>query len=334
MGLADPGHDVVRGTRPSCHWPSRPHHPGCSRPPTWACSARPPTPRPTGQTVLVWGGSTSVGSNAIQLAIAAGYEVITTASPRNFDYVRSPWVATLVFDYNSPTVVPDIVAAFDGRTLAGAIAFGTTGADSCVGIAGKLKGNKFVSVASTPVSFASLADDNRGRFERVRVMLRLIGANVALQAGSPKPRSSCEVHLWDVAEEQRGQYRDLPRLPAGRTCRRPLPGGTEAHRRRAERRRFSAGYGHPTQGWSPRRRSSSPSCDPGVRLVIGTNIICSLPRRETDGKNKKETRAPCVHGQSDPLDRCGRGRGIPGRFELLHCWAGLVIATLEQRVFG
>jgi NADPH:quinone reductase-like Zn-dependent oxidoreductase len=44
---------------------------------------------PTGETVLVWGGSTSVGSNAIQLAAAAGYEAITTASPRNFSYVRS-----------------------------------------------------------------------------------------------------------------------------------------------------------------------------------------------------------------------------------------------------
>ena len=32
----------------------------------------------TGKTLLVWGGSTSVGSNAIQLAVAAGYEVFTT----------------------------------------------------------------------------------------------------------------------------------------------------------------------------------------------------------------------------------------------------------------
>jgi NADPH:quinone reductase-like Zn-dependent oxidoreductase len=30
------------------------------------------TPRPTGETLLVWDGSTSVGSNAIQLAVAAG----------------------------------------------------------------------------------------------------------------------------------------------------------------------------------------------------------------------------------------------------------------------
>jgi NADPH:quinone reductase-like Zn-dependent oxidoreductase len=41
------------------------------------------SPRPTGEVVLVWGGSTSVGSNAIQLAAAAGYEVITTCPPRS-----------------------------------------------------------------------------------------------------------------------------------------------------------------------------------------------------------------------------------------------------------
>jgi NADPH:quinone reductase-like Zn-dependent oxidoreductase len=46
-------------------------------------------PTPTGQTLLVWGGSTSFGSKAIQLAAAASYDVVTTALPRNFDYVNS-----------------------------------------------------------------------------------------------------------------------------------------------------------------------------------------------------------------------------------------------------
>jgi NADPH:quinone reductase-like Zn-dependent oxidoreductase len=64
-------------------------------------------PTPTEQTVLVWGGSTSAGSNAIQLAVAAGYEVITTASPRNYDFVKSLG-ASAVFDYNSATVIPDV----------------------------------------------------------------------------------------------------------------------------------------------------------------------------------------------------------------------------------
>jgi NADPH:quinone reductase-like Zn-dependent oxidoreductase len=43
------------------------------------------SPDQTGQTVLIWGGTTSVGCNAIQFAVAAGYKVITTASPKHFD---------------------------------------------------------------------------------------------------------------------------------------------------------------------------------------------------------------------------------------------------------
>ena len=97
----------------------------------------------------MWGGSTSVGSNAIQLAAAAGYEVITTASPRNFDYVKSLGAAQ-VFDYNSPSVMPDIIAAFAGRTLAGAIAFGTTSAASCIRIAGACQNGKQVRVHRQP----------------------------------------------------------------------------------------------------------------------------------------------------------------------------------------
>jgi NADPH:quinone reductase-like Zn-dependent oxidoreductase len=135
---------------------------------------RPPSleAAPAGQTVLVWGGSTSVGSNAIQLAAAAGYEVITTASPRNFEYVKSLGAAH-VFDYHSPSVVPDIIAAFEGRTLAGAIVFGTTSGDSCVRIVGACqKGSKFVSLGSPAVSFESLADDNHSRLELPRLAMR------------------------------------------------------------------------------------------------------------------------------------------------------------------
>lgn len=72
----------------------------------------------TGQVLLVWGGASSVGSCAIQLAVAAGYEVVTTASRHNFDIVTKLG-ASLVFDYSDATVVADIVAALDGKTLAG-----------------------------------------------------------------------------------------------------------------------------------------------------------------------------------------------------------------------
>jgi len=136
--------------------------------------------------VLVWGGSTSVGSNAIQLAVAAGYDVITTASPRNFDYVTSLG-ACQVFDYNSPTVVDDIVAAFQGRTLAGALALGTTSADACAAIVRACTGKKFVSIASTPVSFDGLADQNRARFALPRLIFQLVSANMSL-ALKTRPR--------------------------------------------------------------------------------------------------------------------------------------------------
>ncbi|MGV8872651.1 MAG: zinc-binding alcohol dehydrogenase family protein [Rhodococcus sp. (in: high G+C Gram-positive bacteria)] len=135
----------------------------------------------TGHTVLIWGGSTSVGTNAIQLAVAAGYDVVTTCSPRNFDFVRSLGAAE-VFDYNAPTVVPDIIAAFRDRTLAGAIAIGTTSANACLRIVAGCTGRKFVSVATPPVSFAGLADEHRTRFTAVRTVSRLITSNIALHA--------------------------------------------------------------------------------------------------------------------------------------------------------
>ncbi len=134
----------------------------------------------TGETVLVWGGSTSVGSNAIQLAVAAGYDVITTASPRNFDHVRSLG-ATQVFDYSSATVVPDIIAAFQGKPLAGAFAIGTGSAEACSDVVRACTGRKFISTASTPVSLAGLAGEHRSRLQLPRLLLRLVSSTAAFQ---------------------------------------------------------------------------------------------------------------------------------------------------------
>ena len=108
------------------------------------------SPKPTGKTLLIWGGSTSVGCNAIQLAVAAGYEVITTCSPKNFEYVKKLG-ASQAFDYNSKTVVKDIIRAFKGKPTAGALAIGYRSAESCLDILAKCTGNKFLSMASYPV---------------------------------------------------------------------------------------------------------------------------------------------------------------------------------------
>jgi len=110
------------------------------------------SPKPTGKTLLVWGGSTSVGSNAIQLAVAAGYEVIATASPRNFDYCKRLG-AVAVFDYRSPAAAVDIARAFEGRICAGAIAIGFGSVEACLDIVYASKGDKFVAIASPSVSF-------------------------------------------------------------------------------------------------------------------------------------------------------------------------------------
>jgi NADPH:quinone reductase-like Zn-dependent oxidoreductase len=106
-------------------------------------------PKPTGKTLPIWGGSTSVGINAIQLAVAAGYEVITTASPRNFSLVKKLG-ASQVFDYNSPKVIPDVIAAFKGKTTAGALSIGQGAAEACSEILASCTGNKFLSMISYP----------------------------------------------------------------------------------------------------------------------------------------------------------------------------------------
>ena len=102
------------------------------------------------KTLLIWGGSTSVGSNAIQLAVAAGYEVIATSSPRNFEYVKKLG-ASQVFDYNSKTVIKDIIRAFEGKTSAGAFSIGYGAADACLSILAKCKGQKFLTMATYPM---------------------------------------------------------------------------------------------------------------------------------------------------------------------------------------
>ena len=78
-----------------------------------------PAQKPTGKILLVWGGASSVGGSAIQLAVAAGYDVIATASAKNFDYVKKLG-AKEVYDYSSETVVADLIKAFEGKTIAGA----------------------------------------------------------------------------------------------------------------------------------------------------------------------------------------------------------------------
>ena len=99
----------------------------------------------TGKSVLIWGGSSAVGSNAIQLVKAAGFEVVTTCSPRNFDYVKRLG-ADKAFDYNSPSLISDVVTEIDKGTCAAIYMAAGKVADACQV---SLKSKQKLLVAST-----------------------------------------------------------------------------------------------------------------------------------------------------------------------------------------
>ncbi|KAI9660443.1 MAG: hypothetical protein M1821_009793 [Bathelium mastoideum] len=111
----------------------------------------------TDKTLLVWGGASSVGCNAIQLAVAAGYEVFTTASPKNFDFVKKLG-ASQVFDYNDSNVVDQLVDALKGKSMPGVFdsigesaVIGFHGAvDKCVEVASRCDCVKFVASTQPP----------------------------------------------------------------------------------------------------------------------------------------------------------------------------------------
>jgi NADPH:quinone reductase-like Zn-dependent oxidoreductase len=111
------------------------------------------SPKPLSRTVVIWGGSSSVGSTAIQLAVASGATVFTTASSHNKDFCLRLG-AKQVFDYHSPTIEDDLVSALKGSTLAGIYhAAGPSSAVlSCAQIAARSEGKALVVTVRGPPS--------------------------------------------------------------------------------------------------------------------------------------------------------------------------------------
>jgi NADPH:quinone reductase-like Zn-dependent oxidoreductase len=127
-------------------------------------------PKPRNEWVIVWGGATSVGSNAIQLAVAAGYSVVSTASPKNFDYLKSLGAAE-AFDYRSKDAVRDVVTALLGKEVVGAFAIGAGSALDCIDILAQCRGRKFVANCSADIPFDVLGG---GRTIGLLAILRLL----------------------------------------------------------------------------------------------------------------------------------------------------------------
>ncbi|MCS5732828.1 zinc-binding alcohol dehydrogenase family protein [Herbiconiux daphne] len=139
-------------------------------------------PVPTGRTVVIWGGSTSVGSNAIQLAAASGHRVVTTASPRNHDRLRELG-ADLAIDYRSPRALADVVSAVGGADVAGVLAVGRGSAEPSVAVAAAT-GARRVALASPSVSFGALPRRAGPSAAFVRTMTALVARNIALQVSA------------------------------------------------------------------------------------------------------------------------------------------------------
>ncbi|KAK7032846.1 chaperonin 10-like protein, partial [Favolaschia claudopus] len=64
--------------------------------------------------ILVWAGASSVGQYTIQLAKLSGLRVVTTASPKNHELLKTLG-ADAVFDYRDPEVVSKIRAWTDNQ---------------------------------------------------------------------------------------------------------------------------------------------------------------------------------------------------------------------------
>ena len=149
-----------------------------------------------GDSVLVWGAATSVGSCAVQLAAAAGYRVIATCSAHNFEYARSLG-ATACVDYHDPAAAARVVEAIGGSPLAGVLCVAVGAGGACIDVAGRCAGARRVAMASVPVSLVDAPLEAQFRWNLGRLPRLALGfAGLALRARLRAVRTSS---IWGTA---------------------------------------------------------------------------------------------------------------------------------------
>lgn len=126
------------------------------------------------ETLLLWGGSSSVGSSVVQLAVASGYSVVATASPSNYGYVKNLGVS-LVLDYHNPDIVPILVQLLQHRQTTVVGAYDAIGTEVTVrqtaAVLQALGGGKIASVGVAPT------DVGEGKVQ----VARISAANITTQ---------------------------------------------------------------------------------------------------------------------------------------------------------
>ena len=149
-----------------------------------------------GETILIQGGAGGVAGFAIQLAKHLGATVVTTASPRNHDYVRGLG-ADRVIDYNTE----DFAASLSGCD----VVFDTVGGEVQVKSYDVLKpGGRLVFIAAAPAGFTPSRQDVevlRPRVARDRAHLERM--KNLLAEGAVWPPAITRYKLADAAEAHR-----------------------------------------------------------------------------------------------------------------------------------
>ncbi len=107
--------------------------------------------------MLVWGGASSIGSAAVQVARLMGFQIYVTASEKHHGYLKGLGAST-VFEYRAEDVVERIVRAAkeDGVTVR--MGFDAVGQlESCLQILKELKGDGTAMLAeAVPLSADSM----------------------------------------------------------------------------------------------------------------------------------------------------------------------------------
>ncbi|KAL8887551.1 MAG: hypothetical protein Q9215_004893 [Flavoplaca cf. flavocitrina] len=104
------------------------------------------------EAILIWGGSSSVGSLAVQSAKTMGFTVYATAGAQNLEYVKSLG-AKAVFDYKSSDVISQIAkqAKEDGVNLRTAHVIVDNALQQTLDVLKLTKGNGPAKVAHAPL---------------------------------------------------------------------------------------------------------------------------------------------------------------------------------------
>lgn len=98
--------------------------------------------------VLIWGGASSVGSAAVQVAKSMGFKVYATASQKHHEYIKSLG-ASRVFDYKATNVVDNIVEAVKADGVTVEIGYDAVGAlESSQAVLKRLNATKTARLAS------------------------------------------------------------------------------------------------------------------------------------------------------------------------------------------